>query len=181
MKCPRCEIDFERSEVGTVRVEECGTCGGMWLGEEELRRAKDETDPDLNWMDFDLWRHRDQFNVVDRAAGCPACGGDMVVLDYGETDVQVDYCEHCRGVWLEGGEFEKIIAALRQELTTKKLPGYILASLKEARDLVRREEGLLSDWTDLRTVLRMLKYRIMSRTTGVVKFLAEIQSRNPVQ
>lgn len=179
MKCPVCEQELGVKNLGSVQVEECSGCGGMWLSEENLRFAKDEADPDLNWMDFDLWRSKDRFRLAEKLVHCPSCEDELHVLDYGETGVQVDYCDSCRGVWLDAGEFEGIIAALRREIESKSLPGYIGASLKEARDLIRNEEGILSDWKDLTTVLRMMKYRIMSKTTGVVQFLAELQRRSP--
>jgi Zn-finger nucleic acid-binding protein len=151
------------------------------MTEDDLRRAKDHADSDLNWMDFDLWKHKAMFDVVDESIECPSCHYGMVALEYADTRVQVDYCERCNGVWLDAGEFEKIVEALRAELETKDFPGYVKASLKEAADLVRSEEGLVSDWKDFTTVLRMLKYRILSRAPGIVKLLADLQSRNPVQ
>jgi Zn-finger nucleic acid-binding protein len=153
----------------------------MWLSEEKLRFAKDEADPDLNWMDFDLWRDHDRFSVSGDVIQCPSCDAPMTVLDYADTGVHVDYCDSCRGVWLDQGEFGSIIASLAHELRNKTVPEYLSASLKEAGDLVRSDEGLLSNWKDLHTVLRMLKYRIMSRTTGVVRILADLQHRNPIQ
>jgi Zn-finger nucleic acid-binding protein len=181
MECPHCRQGFDKRLLGSVEVSECPSCGGMWISERHLQFAKDETDPDLNWMDFDLWKNRERFRLAERTIACPSCDDDLTVLDYGDTGVQVDYCDSCRGVWLDAGEFEAIIEALRRELLTKSVPGYVEASLKEARDLVTSEEGLLSDWKDLHTVLRMLKYRIMSRSTGIVQLLADLQSRNPVQ
>ncbi len=181
MDCPHCKRGLEVRALASVEVSECSACGGMWISEEHLRFAKDETDPDLNWMDFDLWKNKERFRLAEKTISCPSCDDDLTVLDYGGTGVQVDYCDACRGVWLDAGEFMGIIEALRRELVSKSVPGYIAASLKEARDLVTSEEGLLSDWKDLSTVLRMLKYRIMSRSTGVVQILAELQSRNPIQ
>lgn len=181
MDCPHCKRGMEPRPLGSVEVSECEACGGMWISEQNLQFAKDEADPDLNWMDFDLWKNRERFRLAGKTIACPSCDDDLVVLDYGETGVQVDYCDACRAVWLDAGEFKAIIEALRRELLSKSVPGYIEASLKEARDLVMSEEGLLSDWKDLSTVLRMLKYRIMSRSTGVVEILAELQERNPIK
>ncbi|MCS6949951.1 MAG: zf-TFIIB domain-containing protein [Armatimonadota bacterium] len=38
---------------------------------------------------------------------CPSCQEILVPVD--RDGVEIDYCPHCRGVWLERGELEKII------------------------------------------------------------------------
>jgi Zn-finger nucleic acid-binding protein len=181
MKCPKCAAEVEVREPGGMCVAQCPACRGIWMSEETLRRAKDEAEPDVNWMDFSLWKHRHEFVVGEEAVDCPSCGRPMVALSYGDTGVVVDYCVHCRGVWLDEGELTRIVGSLRRELATMDVPDYVRASLGEAADLVRSEEGLVSDWRDLHTVLRMLKYRIMSRSSGVVKLLADLQQSNPIR
>ncbi len=46
---------------------------------------------------------------------CPTCTTTPLVLAQ-RQNVEVDYCPHCRGVWLERGELEKLfeLAAERQ-------------------------------------------------------------------
>jgi len=40
---------------------------------------------------------------------CPACEVVLVMAD--RAGVEIDYCPQCRGVWLDRGELDKIIAA----------------------------------------------------------------------
>jgi Zn-finger nucleic acid-binding protein len=45
---------------------------------------------------------------------CPAC--KEVVLSLSErSGVEIDYCQSCRGVWLDRGELDKIIEKVNQE------------------------------------------------------------------
>lgn len=44
---------------------------------------------------------------------CPRCG--MVLAERTRVGVAVDVCDRCRGVWLDRGELEKVLAALREE------------------------------------------------------------------
>ena len=37
---------------------------------------------------------------------CPKCDTGLFILNY--KSVEVDYCERCRGVWLDAGELEQI-------------------------------------------------------------------------
>lgn len=39
---------------------------------------------------------------------CPSCHAPLVIVD--RHDVEIDYCPDCRGVWLDRGELDKIIA-----------------------------------------------------------------------
>ncbi|WP_439140220.1 zf-TFIIB domain-containing protein [Roseicyclus sp.] len=38
---------------------------------------------------------------------CPVDGNTLVMSD--RQGVEIDYCPHCRGVWLDRGELDKII------------------------------------------------------------------------
>ena len=38
---------------------------------------------------------------------CPIDGNQLVMSD--RNGVEIDYCPHCRGVWLDRGELDKII------------------------------------------------------------------------
>ncbi len=46
---------------------------------------------------------------------CPDCKKAMLILEY--KDIEVDFCPHCKGCWLDEGELEQVLqdrdAALR--------------------------------------------------------------------
>ena len=46
-------------------------------------------------------------------AKCPSCEIAMEVQNY--EDVMIDACPSCRGVWLDRGELQKIIAHVRRQ------------------------------------------------------------------
>ena len=41
---------------------------------------------------------------------CPSCSGDKTLLMSERNGIEIDYCPECRGVWLDRGELDKIIA-----------------------------------------------------------------------
>jgi Zn-finger nucleic acid-binding protein len=180
MKCPSCQSRFETRSTGGVEIDECSGCQGIWLDADELRQVKDGSDKDLNWMDFELWKHPDRFRVNSNRMKCPTCTTALVAIDYDDTGVEVDFCTQCRGVWLDGGELEKIIAHLSEELLTKDTSAYVRASLEEAKELVTGPESFLSEWRDLATVLRMLQYRLLSENPRLGSALAEFQAKSQV-
>lgn len=44
---------------------------------------------------------------------CPVCTAELRVLD--RQGIEIDMCPKCRGVWLDRGELEKIIARSTSE------------------------------------------------------------------
>lgn len=41
---------------------------------------------------------------------CPSCSEDKSLLMSERNGIEIDYCPSCRGVWLDRGELDKIIA-----------------------------------------------------------------------
>jgi len=39
---------------------------------------------------------------------CPACNATLQMME--RQGVEIDYCSQCRGVWLDRGELDKILA-----------------------------------------------------------------------
>ena len=175
MQCPKCSEEMHRQAIGKVEVDECSNCNGVWFDEDELRKAKDKTDSDLNWMDFDLWKHADQFQVSAKPIKCPKCSIDMAGILYGKTGIEVDHCVKCKGIWLDGGEFKKIIEALTDELETKSALEYVKASLGEAIEIFAGPESFLSEWRDFLTIMTMLEYRVLAENPELHDKLAAVQ------
>ena len=109
MNCPSCTTELQRKQIKDVQVDQCPTCQGIWFERDELRQAKDAADSDLNWLDFEIWKHPDQFRAEPKNRPCPQCDRALVAVDYGATKVTLDYCPECRGTWLDQGEFKKIV------------------------------------------------------------------------
>ncbi|MFC2146425.1 zf-TFIIB domain-containing protein [Acidobacteriota bacterium] len=160
MKCLKCDKELKTSNIGGVEIDECKKCNSIWFDEDELRKAKDQTDQDLNWMDFEIWKHGDKFQIGEESLICPKCSEKMVPIKYDNTGVEIDYCRECKGTWLEGGEFEKIIDELTKELLAKPSSEYLKATLQEAKEIITGPEGFISEWKDFLTVLRFFKTRL---------------------
>ncbi len=41
---------------------------------------------------------------------CPSCKDDVLLSMSERNGIEIDYCPACRGVWLDRGELDKIIA-----------------------------------------------------------------------
>jgi Zn-finger nucleic acid-binding protein len=101
MQCPKCnsgELAKARSASTGVTVDHCAQCRGMWCDRAELERM-------LNVVVRDL-------DVPRRAElstkKCPSCGIRLHAYPYRGTLVTVDACPKCLGIWLDGGELQRL-------------------------------------------------------------------------
>ncbi len=179
MECPKCKVGLAPRVIESTTVHECRQCEGIWFDKDELRRVKDATDPDLNWMDFEIWNHPEAIAVASGKTVCVRCAVDMHVLDYDKTGVQIDYCDQCSGMWLDKGKLEQIIAVLEQELLDKSLDDYVSETLGEAKALLAGPESFLSEWKDFATITRLLQYRILSLRQDLASKIVLLQN-NPL-
>ena len=179
MECPKCAGAMNTQNIESVDIDVCSKCSGVWFDQDELRKAKDQTDPYLNWMDFEIWKHEDRFKFSQRDVKCPKCKIGMVVVEYEDTGIDIDYCPQCRGAWLDKGKFGNIIETLSSEAANKSVPDYIRASLEEAKDIVAGSEGAISEWKDLTTVLKMFQYRFFIENPNLQMTVTAIQKSFP--
>ncbi|HFC31056.1 MAG TPA: hypothetical protein ENJ44_08455 [Oceanospirillales bacterium] len=120
MKCPvdntpLVEQEYERN----VMVDSCEKCGGMWLDKWELNAI--QANKGKNYA-----AELEQMpNLVDKAymqaleknrppLNCPKCSeaGKTVQMERREhgycSQVMVDVCQECQGVWLDKGEMKAL-------------------------------------------------------------------------
>ena len=175
MSCPKCTRELTARDLGGVQIDECPGCRGIWFDADELRRAKDHGQPDANWLDFEVWASSDRVRGSAATARCPACGTALVALRYGDQEVEVDHCPGCRGTWLDKDELRKIVDGLASELDTKSRADYVRAAIAEAREIFTGPEGVVSEWRDFTTVLRLVQYRFLIENPRAAAALAEVQ------
>ncbi len=92
-----------------LEVDSCPECFGVWFDREELKRFVQT--PAL------VQRLQDGSRELDllprsQERRCPICP-EVALLESNLGQVYVDVCPRCRGIWLDGGEFEQAIAQYR--------------------------------------------------------------------
>jgi hypothetical protein len=83
-------------------------------------------------------------------------------------------------VWLNFGTFKDIIAAFSAEAENKPVSEYVKTSLNEASDIILNSKNLVSEWKDLKAVLRMLRYRVFVENPKFRSILEGIQKSMPL-
>lgn len=110
MNCPRCAVplvdevpDLQEPDVHGLG---CPRCKGHWLAEKDLERL--EQDVDVTWLEL---RHIPPPELQAELLTCPRCTPTRhlnKIRSTRDTQVVLDACDHCHGVWLDGGELEAI-------------------------------------------------------------------------
>jgi Zn-finger nucleic acid-binding protein len=54
---------------------------------------------------------------------CPVCKYDMIVVEY--HNIELDYCNSCKGVWFDSGELELLLKSHSLEETKTFLDGIL--------------------------------------------------------
>ena len=180
MKCPNCARELAATPREGIEIDECSECGGTWFQREELRRAKDSTDEDLRWLDFDPFTDGDSFAVRSGERACPECSGPMETRTYMSSGVVIDACALDHGVWLDSGEFEKIVEHLQTLVVRIDAREYRRRALEELREVVTGPEGRISELKDFLTAVRLLQYRLAvehPRVAEAATAVAELSRR----
>ncbi|MCB8983802.1 MAG: zf-TFIIB domain-containing protein [Ardenticatenaceae bacterium] len=105
MVCPKCQGSLQTTSFDGIEVEQCDGCRGVWLDLGEL--------PALRQREKGRWGKAVGYTAVYNtlSAPCPRCGGlgHMTRMhDLQHPDITIDTCPVCYGIWLDGGELNKL-------------------------------------------------------------------------
>lgn len=121
MNCPQCGSVLESlTWESNVKVDQCPACRGVWLDKGELERIEELVEHDyshsLRRLDsaaaaYELARQKTQ---AERP--CPQCQQSLEKEEYGYcSEILIDHCAECGGVWLDRGELEALETFFERE------------------------------------------------------------------
>jgi len=160
MKCPLCKKELKKIIFYGPEVDQCPKCHGLWFEHDELRRAKDKKEKDLLWLDIELWKVKTKFKISPLNKLCPSCGVPLYEVTYGDSDIKVDFCNLCRGIWLDKGEFLRIIDYLKKKSSHEILERYTENLVEEFGEIFLGPESPKEEVRDLLMILSFLKYKL---------------------
>ena len=120
LTCVKCTSVLDKARVGDVEVDLCPSCGGLWLDHGEIERIGRGQTTEMEKLRSALKGAEKPDPASETVSSCPACPGALKEVVLGP--VHVDYCTKCHGVFLDKGELDQAVAAvkgstLRQVLT----------------------------------------------------------------
>jgi len=174
MICPKCKINLEKALFYNTEVDYCPRCLGMFFEEEELRWTKDARDQNLVWLDIDLWKDEKKFKLNYGIRLCPACRVPLYEVYYGASQIVVDVCNICKGIWLDRGEFKKAISYLKDEADSRVLEKYTRALLEEFGEIFAGPEQIREEIQDFLIILKLLNYKFLAQHPKISKAILQL-------
>lgn len=112
MNCPKCQsATLAEFKIEGVAVDRCSRCDGIWFDAQELSQLLAEDAKVVGAL-----RRGSVSDLADAKKGrCPRdSAGLLRIYSAIDRSVVLDACADCHGIWLDGGEFEKLFAARRR-------------------------------------------------------------------
>jgi Zn-finger nucleic acid-binding protein len=150
-------------------VQRCKHCGGIWFDKDQLAAVKDERDQDLAWLGTDLWRETEKLQPSGTFIDCPRDGSPLYKLRYAPSDVTVDICLPCHGVWLDKDELDKILSELQQHVQAETVPEYLRDLEEEFKDLVLEPGQTKEELRNILLLMKLLEYRLAAEHPAITK------------
>jgi Zn-finger nucleic acid-binding protein len=110
--CPVCGAELAVKYFASIEIQWCAACGGFWV---QRGRFGDVLKRYMSHMaqqhDAKCGRRKrvNPRTLEEPGRTCPLCGRAMSKLNYAyNSNVIVDLCGNCNGLWVDRGEVEKI-------------------------------------------------------------------------
>ena len=174
MLCPSCKEILQKAIFYGVEIDYCPQCLGLWFEEDELRLAKNEKDKNINWVDIDLWKEKEKFQISRKQKLCPFDRLPLYEVNYGDSEIKVDICNLCYGVWLERGEFKKIIEYLQKRKDYEILHNFSKKLFEEFWEIFLGPETLREEILDFLTLLKLLHYKFADNHPVILQIISKL-------
>jgi len=158
--CPACGTHLNVYTLHRLDIEGCPACRGVWLDRGELRKLKDRiqvgTWRTLRWLDDEM-DALEQAHAVRSTRRCPKCEDErLLTTAFGTSDILLDWCPSCHGVWLDGDEFEAIVDYLGHKLDALSSAEMKQQVVQEVKEIWTGPEGTLSEVRDAGAAINAL-------------------------
>jgi Zn-finger nucleic acid-binding protein len=180
MKCPDCHSELKPLDCKGIQIDECIKCKGKWFDRGELQKAKDSQDDNLRWLHFDPFgEDAEQLSVASEGKECPKCAKRMSSLKYMDSQITIDKCSSCKGVWLDPGEFAKILKYLEERVCAETAQEYVKDTFKQFIEIFSRPQGVISEVKDFLAILHLLELRVVVENPKFAAALRRIYQITP--
>ncbi len=163
MLCPNGHKELQKVLFHDVGVDYCPECLGIFFDQDELVHAKNDSDQQLNWLDFDIWRDKGKFTISPSDRRCPISRLPFVEVAYDNSSVKIDFCKHCKGIWLDRGEFKQIMVYLRKKSDYEILHSYTKSLVVQLWEVFAGPEKLRDELGDFLMLVKLFKYKFLTQ------------------
>lgn len=182
MNCPNCAEELVSREYNDIEINECRNCGGKWFERGQLKSAKDNENENMSWLDFDPFgKDAEELCILSEGKPCPKCSKNMASLKYSKSSVIIDKCKDCEGVWLDSGEFPKIIQYIDNVLNTESAKDYSIETFNQLVKVLTSSNNVGSEIKDLMALVKLLEMRIAAEHPKLANTIQTIYKNIPIK
>ena len=141
MKCPSCCSKLKQVKSKTALVDICLDCRGIWFDSGEFvdfARSLTESEK-ISPQEVRLFKPRkvDTLETVKETLKlCPKCNLAMKRFNYSyDSNVFLDKCPSCRGIWTDGGEIQQVARYLKDDPRIKTIGSDLVEHKKNMEEL----------------------------------------------
>lgn len=174
MVCPNKHRELEKILFHNVEVDYCPACLGIFFDKEELNYAVDDKDKQLNWLDIDLWRDKEKFQIFPVGRTCPICKITLAQVSYDNSSVKIDLCKMCGGIWLDRGEFKQLINYLKEKADYEVLHHYTKNLIQQLWEVFSGPKALRQELSDFLMILKLLNYKFLVQHPHLEKMIEKM-------
>jgi Zn-finger nucleic acid-binding protein len=179
MDCPACDHALAKAQLEHVAVHDCPNCAGIWFDGDELHRAESNADEWIGWIDVDVFGAAAS---TSRQSGkrCPTCHENLRTLAYPHSEVQIEACTSDHGVWLDKGEFDKVVKALVDLTNAMSAQELEHAAVHQLREIVGGNESHVQELRNFMTVFRLLEMRLGVEHPAAAQMVDRMSASGPL-
>jgi len=151
----------------------------LWFDSNELDQLKSQIDESIRWIDIDLWKFANRANFKASEFDCPKCQTVMSELTFDNSNVNLEFCINCGGVWLDRGELNSVMKFIQEKMASESLGELGKASLGQFKEMFGGPKGLLEEVKDYIAAWRMVSTKFAVTHPTLVEKIRLIRSSVP--
>jgi len=109
MQCPRDQTELLREGFWKYPRDACPACQGIFVLERDMTEGLGHKEP----KKFEAVAAVKLDNLGDSDLKCPRDGTKLKSVHF--ANAEIDVCPACKGLWLDHGEYEKIVSRMREK------------------------------------------------------------------
>ncbi len=111
--CPRCRTSLAAADVGPIRMQACGACGGVWLDNGSAREVTESLSPEVEELAQRAAHNAKTPTESNDPIPCPVCTETMSHTDLPHARVRLDVCA-LHGTWFDRSELVQLLQVMRK-------------------------------------------------------------------
>ncbi len=174
MKCPTCATnELQGFTIGDMHAHRCDVCGGIWMGKSEVSEAE-KMNPEQHWLDIALWEDKELLSAKPSDKICPVCNTPLATINWNDGTVVVDLCKTCGGLWLEKGEYQKMLDHIKESADDAIMEHYAETLATQMKEVVTGPKDLTNELADVWAVLKFFQWKVAAQHPALTELFEEL-------